>query len=316
MRLHGGELSYRPAPGGGASFIIRLDDCLYPATTKTSENEKHLDEQPGYGISEKEGGFDKLKDRTEKPLVLVVEDNRGLRHFLKLQLEDHYRVAEAVNGREGLAKTLKMQPDIVLSDVMMPVMDGISMLDQLKNNFETSHIPVVLLTAKQSVSSKTEGLKYGADAYMTKPFHSAQLVAQLENLLHQRVLLKEHYAGQERGEQRLPALSVTGPDTEFLDRVKQLIEANLENSEFKIHDIYTEIGMGRSAFFEKMKGLTGLSPIDFVKEFRLNRAHSLLKTGKYNVAETAFISGFSDAGYFSKCYKKKFGVSPSQVVQE
>ncbi|MCF8359854.1 MAG: response regulator [Prolixibacteraceae bacterium] len=315
MRLHGGELSYRTAPGGGASFSIRLDDCLHSGIVQTNENEKLTAEEQGNGKYEKENRFNRLKNRTKKPLVLIVEDNRELRHFLKLQLDDHYRVAEAVNGREGLAKTLKMQPGIVLSDVMMPVMDGISMLDRLKNNFQTSHIPVVLLTAKQSVSSKTEGLKYGADAYMTKPFHSAQLVAQLENLLHQRVLLKEHYAGQERDEQGLPALSVTQPDTEFLDRVKQVVEANLDNSEFKIHDIYTEMGMGRSAFFEKMKGLTGLSPIDFVKEFRLNRAHRLLKTGKYNVAETAFSSGFSDAGYFSKCYKEKFGISPSQVFR-
>ncbi|MBN1927243.1 MAG: response regulator, partial [Prolixibacteraceae bacterium] len=235
--------------------------------------------------------------------------------FLRLQLDGDYRIEEAVNGRDGLSKAVKLQPDIILSDVMMPEMDGIQMLDKIKNNFETSHIPVVLLSAKSSVESKIEGLKYGADAYLTKPFHSGQLKAQLENLLHQRVLLREHYAGQEGSEISSQSIRVTGPDNEFLERVREIIEENLPVSDFKIGDIYNEMGMGRSKFFDKMKGLTGLSPIDFVKEFRLNKANKLLKTGKYNVAETAFQSGFSDAGYFSKCYKEKFGVNPSEVME-
>ncbi len=195
-------------------------------------------------------------------------------------------------------------------------MDGIQLLDKIKNNFETSHIPVVLLTAKSSVESKIEGLKYGADAYMTKPFHSEQLQAQLENLLHQRELLRDRYTRKAVASDGNHMYTITDRDTEFLNRVREVIEENLTNSDFKIEDLYKTIGMGRSKFFEKLKGLTGLSPIDFVKEYRLNHAIGLLRNSDCNVSEASYMSGFTDAGYFSKCFKERFGISPSQVEKK
>ena len=148
----------------------------------------------------------------------MVEDNQELREFLRLQLSASFRIEEAADGKEGLQRALQLQPDIILSDVMMPEMDGIQLLDKIKNNFETSHIPVVLLTAKSSVESKIEGLKYGADAYMTKPFHSEQLQAQLENLLHQRELLRDRYTRKAVASDGNHMYTITDRDTEFLNR--------------------------------------------------------------------------------------------------
>ena len=198
----------------------------------------------------------------------------------------------------------------------MPVMDGLQLLDKIKNNFETSHIPVVLLTAKSSVESKIEGLRYGADAYLTKPFHNQQLHAQLQNLLQQRTrLLNKYFELPENGNQNDSGISITEQDEQFLNQVRKLIEENLSNADFRLEDIYKEVGMGRSKFFDKLKGLTGLSPIDFVKEYRLNKAFSLLQKGIHNVSETAFLSGYTDAGYFSKCFKERFGLNPSEIIK-
>lgn len=308
VELHGGELFYKPTPGGGATFVIEMDGVDNPNKIALQDTVDRIGVDTLIVQSD-----DSHIESSSLPCILIVEDNQDLRSFLNLQLNDEYLIYEAVNGRDGLAQALKIQPDIILSDVMMPEMDGIQLLEEIKNNFETSHIPVVLLTAKSSVESKIEGLKYGADAYMTKPFHSEQLKAQLENLLNQRVLLRERYAQQNEHDERTNNLGLTDRDALFLDQVRLIIETNLTNTTFKIEDIYTQVNMGRSKFFVKLKGLTGLPPVDFVKEYRMNKAQSLLKTGEYNVTETSYLSGFTDAGYFSKCYKEHFGISPSQV---
>lgn len=308
VELHGGKLTYQPTKGGGATFCVELKSI-------PQKNKQQIvpigQKRPGVNGKELVG----VSRRTvrNKSRILIVEDNQELRMFLHMQLGDDFLVEGAANGKEGLQKAIELQPDIILSDVMMPVMDGIQLLEQIKNNFDTSHIPVVLLTAKSSVESKIEGLRYGADAYMTKPFNNEQLKAQLENLLHQRVLLRERYAREVNEDDRLQNIPITDPDAEFLERVREIIEENLTNPNFKLSIIYKQVGMGRSKFFDKLKGLTGLSPIDFVKEYRLNKAKSLLLSGKYNVGEASYQSGFTDASYFSKRFKERFGVSPSKV---
>jgi signal transduction histidine kinase/ligand-binding sensor domain-containing protein/CheY-like chemotaxis protein/AraC-like DNA-binding protein len=311
--LHGGELSYLPTPGGGATFIIKLKvENNHDAAPELNKKSKSLIEETISNKAESKTQINKENaGQYALPLILVVEDNHDLCNFLRLQLEEDFLVETAENGRVGLDKALKLQPDIILSDVLMPEMDGIQLLDKIKNNFETSHIPVVLLTAKSSIESKVEGLKYGADAYMTKPFNSDQLKAQLKNLLHQRVILREHYANHKDEAEKHFQLTVTDKDAEFLNKVRLIIEEDLANVDFKIEDIYKNIGMGRSKFFDKLKGLTGQSPIDFVREYRLNKAITLLQSGNYNVTEASYLSGFSDAGYFSKCFKERFGISPS-----
>ncbi len=316
VQLHDGELIYRKSESGGAIFTIQLNSKL-PLFHQLVHSEEEVVEisssksqPPNKTISTKDKDDDPVN--SDSPIVLIVEDNFELRKFLHLQLDKDYVVKEAADGKEGLIKALKYQPDIILSDVMMPEMDGIELLDKIKTNFETSHIPVVLLTAKSSVANKIEGLKYGADAYLTKPFHTEQLKAQLTNLMGQRLLLRESFAKQGVQTEK-PPITVTDKDAVFLNQVREIIEENLTNDDFKIMNFYKRVGMGRSKFYSKIKGLTGLSPIDFVKEYQLYKAQDLLQSGLYNVSETSIMSGFTDAGYFSKCYKERFGVSPSQV---
>jgi signal transduction histidine kinase/ligand-binding sensor domain-containing protein/DNA-binding response OmpR family regulator len=308
LSLHDGELSYTPTPGGGATFCIRLRTC--------TENKVSV-ECGGIHLDKHEATLTTANiERNNRPLILIVEDNHELRNFLRFQLDDEYNIEEAENGRDGLEKSFNLQPDIILTDLMMPGMDGIELLDKIKNNFDTSHIPVVLLTAKTSVKSKVEGLKYGADAYLTKPFSVEQLKAQLANLLHQRILLREHFSQQPKASATLPGNNLTNRDLEFLNQVKSIIEDNLAKTDFKIEDIYKKVGMGRSKFSDKLKGLTGLSPIDFVTGYRLGKASVMLQSGEYNVTEVSYLSGFSEVSYFSKCFKEHFGVSPSHYAKK
>lgn len=306
VKIHNGDLSYRPNSGQGSIFTVNLN-CNTTTNQPLNQNQLLAEEDLIDAIPIVH------KNLTQKPKILVVEDNSDLRSFIRLQLEDEYIFEEAVNGRQALEKIGAIKPDIILSDIMMPEMDGIQMLDKIKNNFEISHIPVVLLTAKLSIESKIEGLKYGADAYLTKPFNSEQLKLQLSNLLNQRNLLRHKYSNQFSNTKSALELRLTDKDSAFLEKVRQIIEDNLSNSLFKTEDLYRQTGMGRTRFFDKLKALTGLSPIDFIKEYRLNKAMSLLQSGAYNVSETSYISGFTDAGYFSKCFKERFGINPSQV---
>lgn len=308
--LQGGELTYQPTHGGGATFSIRLKGHV---EIRGSEAGFDIDEPGTLAAISLAGLEGKNAVSRDLPGILVVEDNDDLRTFLRLQLQDYFSVTEAENGLQGWEMAQDIAPDIVLSDIMMPEMDGIELLDRLKNHFDTSHIPVVLLTAKSSVESKIEGLKYGADAYIAKPFNNEQLRCQLSNLLHQRRLLREKFAGPKSRQKDETFDQLTEKDARFLDRVRDIIEAHLTNSDFRMEILYSALGMGRSKFFDKLKGLTGLSPIDYVKTYRLNKARALLESGQYNVSETSFLSGFSDSGYFSKCFKEKYGINPSEI---
>lgn len=306
-----GELSYHPTVGGGATFSIHLFPNLLSSLVADAAEDKS-----------KERALSTLHEEvlTQEPVlpssfkILVVDDNIELRGFLQLQLSGGYEVFEAQDGVDGLQKALEIQPDVILSDVMMPKMDGIELLEAIKNNFETSHIPVVLLTAKSSVESRIEGLKHGADAYLTKPFNSQELKLQMRNILNNRRLIAERFMQQGVAQPDVEVEGVTKKDVLFLNQVRQIIEANLTNSDFKLEDIYKEVGMGRSKFSHKINGLTGLSPINFVNEYKLTKAQKLLRTGQHNVSEVSFLSGFSDAGYFSKCFKERFGVAPSHYI--
>ncbi|MDA3927693.1 MAG: response regulator [Prolixibacteraceae bacterium] len=312
IELHKGKLSYKTSSGGGATFVIQL--ALQNATEESIQIESEFPTTNNETVL-----LHEVEEQTQTqtdidfPRILIVEDHNELRRFLKLELQEQYHIEEASNGNEALGKVQHHQPDLILSDIMMPEMDGIQLLDKIKTNFDTSHIPVVLLTAKSSVESKIEGLKYGADAYLTKPFNGEQLKAQIENLLKQRELFSEKFTDSTNDFKNLAGISITLPDIQFLKQIREIIELNLSNTDFKTGDIYTSLGMGRSKFFDKLKGLTGLSPIDFIKDYRLGKAKKLLETGQYNVSEVSYLSGFTDASYFSKCFKEQFGVNPSKL---
>ena len=268
---------------------------------------------------------------TSKGLMLLVEDNAELRIFLRSIFSPEYRIVEAAAGMEGCDKALKLLPDIIISDVMMPEKDGIAMTRELRADMTTSHIPIVLLTAKSSIESKLEGLEYGADDYITKPFSATYLKARVKNLLVQRQKLQVLYrqdlmsagmaipVSDEQTEKRLtdnpetdksPVMSPN--DRKFMDRLVEFMEKNMDNGELIVDDFVHELAVSRSVFFKKLKTLTGLAPIEFIKEMRINRAVQLIETGEYSMTQISYMVGINDPRYFSKCFKQKMGMTPTE----
>jgi DNA-binding response OmpR family regulator len=248
----------------------------------------------------------------EAPLILLVEDNPELNEFLKGQLSEFYRVEVASDGQEGFDKALSLSPDLVISDIMMPVMNGIQMLEKLRNLQETSHIPIVLLTAKHSVESQLEGLSYGADAYITKPFNNRLLIASVNNLLRQRKLLFEGMVQKKKAVDLSPGeVIITSKDETFLKEVIKAVEEKMADPEFNIETIAEAMSMSRSTFYKKFKSLADFTPVEFVREMRLQRAKQLLDGGGSNISEIAYEVGFNNPKYFSTCFKEKYQVSPS-----
>lgn len=277
------------------------------------EVESSSEEEPGEGLA--------------KEVMLLVEDNQELRTFLRTVFSSSYRVVEAVDGMEGWDKALKFVPDIIISDVMMPNKDGIELTKELRAEMTTSHIPIVLLTAKTSIESKLEGLEYGADDYITKPFSATYLKARVENLLSQRRKLQSLYRdnlmnnslvssaplSEEEAlpeEEKLPELSSN--DRKFMDKLVELMEKNMDNGDLVVDDLVCEVAVSRSVFFKKLKTLTGLAPIEFIKEMRINRAVQLIESGEFNMTQISYMVGINDPRYFSKCFKAKLGMTPTE----
>lgn len=266
------------------------------------------------------------EETSNKEVMLLVEDNQELRAFLRTIFSSTYRVVEAADGMEGWSKALKFVPDIIISDVMMPEKDGIEMTKELRADMTTSHIPIVLLTAKTSIESKLEGLEYGADDYITKPFSATYLKARVENLLSQRRKLQSLYrdnlmnnthvsslsTSEETAteEEKLPDMSPN--DRKFMDKLVELMEANMDNGDLVVDDLVREVAVSRSVFFKKLKTLTGLAPIEFIKEMRINRAAQLIETGEFNMTQISYMVGINDPRYFSKCFKSKLGMTPTE----
>ncbi|WP_455585574.1 two-component regulator propeller domain-containing protein [Bacteroides sp.] len=264
------------------------------------------------------------EESSGKEMMLLVEDNQELRTFLRTIFSPTYRVIEAVDGMDGWSKALKYVPDIIISDVMMPEKDGMEMTKELRADMTTSHIPIVLLTAKTSIESKLEGLEYGADDYITKPFSATYLKARVENLLSQRRKLQSLYrdnlmngglstaALEETAseESNLPEMSPN--DRKFMDKLVELMEKNMDNGDLVVDDLVREVAVSRSVFFKKLKTLTGLAPIEFIKEMRINRAVQLIETGEFNMTQISYMVGINDPRYFSKCFKAKIGMTPTE----
>lgn len=274
--------------------------------------------------SEDDSNLKDVEESTDaKGTMLLVEDNSELRMFLRSIFASEYRIVEAVDGMQGYDKALKYLPDIIISDVMMPVKDGITMTRELRGEMTTSHIPIVLLTAKTSIESKLEGLEYGADDYITKPFSAIYLKVRVKNLLAQRQKLQELYradlmhlgatptiASVEVVEDKIPEMSPN--DRKFMDKLMVLMEKNIDNGELVVDDLVQELAVSRSVFFKKLKTLTGLAPIEFIKEMRINRAVQLIGTGEYSMTQISYMVGINDPRYFSKCFKQKMGMTPTE----
>ena len=272
---------------------------------------------------DEEGKTDNGEAESSKETMLLVEDNSELRLFLRSIFSAEYRIVEAVDGMQGGNKALKFLPDIIVSDVMMPEKDGISMMRELRADMTTSHIPIVLLTAKSSIESKLEGLEYGADDYITKPFSATYLKARVKNLLSQRKKLQDLYrenlmpasvvpSGESMEQEQSQVPEMSPNDRKFMDKLLELMDKNMDNGDLVVDDLVQELAVSRSVFFKKLKTLTGLAPIEFIKEMRINRAVQLIGTGEYSMTQIAYMVGINDPRYFSKCFKQKMGMTPTE----
>ncbi|MFT3823245.1 MAG: two-component regulator propeller domain-containing protein [Chitinophagaceae bacterium] len=250
-------------------------------------------------------------DDTALPLMLITEDNAEMLSLLSGHFSSLYRVMIATNGQEGLEKATETLPDIIISDVMMPGMSGTELCRQLKKDQRTSHIPVILLTARSQLNYQIEGLETGADDYVTKPFSLALLEVRVQNLLQSRKQLRERYS---RDVTLQPSqVAITPADETFLERLVQFIEEHLTEPTLQVEEMAKAVNMSRTTLYRKIKALTGQSAIEFIRRIRLKRAAQLLERKEYTVNEVAYMTGFSDVDYFRKCFKEEFGKTPRQV---
>lgn len=259
-----------------------------------------------------------LDEQGNKSSLLVIDDNNDIRQYLRTLLQDEFYVFEASDGKEGLEVALKEVPDLVICDVMMPVMNGLEFTEQLKTQTITSHIPVIMLTAKNLDEHRAEGYEHGADSYITKPFHSKVLLSRIENLLKQRRLLKTHFENlfnqtSPSAEQEIAMSQLEDRDKQFLNQLHAIIQKNLSDSEFGVEDIGKGIGLSRVQLYRKVKAMTGSSVVDLLRKARLAKAKRLLESRSMSVSEVAYEVGFSAPSYFTKCFKEEYGMLPGEV---
>ena len=312
--LHHGEVSATSIEGKGSTFTIhipvrqkgevtnqpteKIEQLVEPSSAEEVPNQaRHIDEliQP-YQI--------------DKPEVLIIDDNIDIRTYLRSVLSEKYNVSEAADGKAGLELARKIVPDIVLSDIMMPVMDGLAFCQQLKTDKAISHIPVILLTARSLDEQRAEGYEHGADAYLSKPFSLRLLLSRIDNLIESRKKLNQTWSkGVEDDEIGNISNEI---DKSFLKQLRKIIQENLANSDLSVEQIGDEIGLSRVQLYRKVKALTGYSPVEIVRKARLTRARHLLQTTERTVSEVAYAVGFSTPSYFSKCYKDEFGENPKK----
>jgi len=248
------------------------------------------------------------------PILLTVEDNSDMRAYLGECLQADYRLLEAADGKGGLQQALKHTPDLIISDVMMPHMDGFTFCGKIKTDERTSHIPVILLTARADAESKIAGLETGADDYLSKPFDARELKVRVKNLIEQRCKLRERFSRDVNLKPLDMAFNTT--DEKFLQRLIELIENNITNPGFRVDTFVKEMGMSRAQLYRKLHALCGQSVKAFVRIVRLKQAALLLKHPTTTIAEVAYRVGFNNPAYFSECFRKQFGLLPSQYEDE
>lgn len=332
VELHHGEARVESELGKGSDFIVVIpreqegdsqvihndvDIVDNSANASASEGKNVVDESVLQYIDDGDRSRGKVQqlvsENTNRPTVLVIDDNTDIRQYERTLLQDEYIVLEAADGKEGLAVALKEVPDLVICDVMMPVMDGLELTEQLKTNMATSHIPVIMLTAKNLEEHRAEGYEHGADSYITKPFHSKVLLARIENLLRQRQLLKNLYQGSKEAEKEISEAHLEDRDKQFLKQLQAIIQKNLSDSEFGVEDMGQQIGLSRVQLYRKVKAMTGSSVVDLLRKARLAKARRLLETRSMSVSEVAYEVGFSAPSYFTKCFKEEYGMLPGDV---
>jgi signal transduction histidine kinase/DNA-binding response OmpR family regulator len=315
VELHGGRI-WAESREAGACFILQL-----PLIAADSEDViarpavKPIDETIATvlsTVSPLETIDNKFISDTNRPTILIVEDSEDLRNYIRKHLEGAYEIIETDNGKKGLEKAIATIPDLVVSDWMMPEMDGITLCHQLKTDERTSHIPVILLTALAGDEAKFRGLETGADEYLTKPFDNRELQIRIRNLIESRRQLRERFSRElHLGPKKMPVSSM---DEKFLEKVMQAVETYMGDPDFSMEKFGQEVSLSRMQLHRKLKALTGESPGDFLRSMRLQRARRLLESKAGNVSEIAYEVGFNNLSYFSKCYREQFGIAPNESI--
>ena len=323
VELHEGEIRAESVQNEGSTFYISLlTDNIYPNALHTDSTEPAAKEDTAQAMTS-ENTSEPTVDNG-KPILLIVEDNEEIQKYIAESFSDSFEVITADNGEEGKQQALSHIPDIIVSDIMMPVMDGITLCRQLKEDVRTSHIPIILLTAKDSLQDKEEGYEVGADSYLTKPFSASLLRSRINNLLESRKKLITQFQAQpvsgnqtDLNEKRIIiAEALSKLDNEFIEKITLLIEENLSSEKIDITYLSDKMCMSGSTLYRKMKALTGLSTNEYIRKVKMQNAERLLLEGKFNISEIAYKVGMNSTGYFRQCFKEEFGVSPSDYLKQ
>lgn len=316
VKAHLGDITVESQLGKGACFkvILKKGEAHFDSSVSRVEPEK--DKEYIYHSEDRENLIEEIQSAqnengTTDCKLLVVDDNEEIRNILVDIFSPLYAVETASDGVEGYEKVRVMQPDLVISDIMMPGMPGTELCAKIKNNIETCHIPVVLLTALSAPERELEGLRIGADCYVVKPFNMRRLVMQCNNLINTRRILQQKYARQL--DVKAEKIATNELDQKFIEQATQVVEQNLENSEFSVETFSREMGVGRTVLFQKIKGITGSTPNNFIMNMRLKKAaYFLLNAPEMNVSDIAYRLGFGNPQYFNKCFRELFGIAPTQ----
>lgn len=257
----------------------------------------------------------KIKSKS-KNRVLVVDDDEEVRDYICSELASQYHMIKAQHGKEGLAIALEKKPDLIISDVVMPEMDGISLCKKIKQNVNINHIPVILLTAKSGEQDNLAGLGIGADAYIAKPFNMAILSKTAENIIRNRALLRNNYSGNQQQSEKVENIEVKSADEKLMQKIMNVINLNVSNPDLNVEMIAAEIGISRVHLYRKLKELTNQSVRDLIKNIRLEQAAKLLSTKQISVSEVAYATGFSNPSKFSSSFKAFYGISPKAYMEK
>jgi signal transduction histidine kinase/DNA-binding response OmpR family regulator len=315
VALMNGSIAVESSPGNGATFTVQLPLKLFADTEMSTTSISSTGELipadnflPTNGKQHEE--MEEAKVAPADALILLVEDNADLRSYLKESLEDDYQIMAAENGQVGLEKALELIPDLILSDMMMPIMDGFTLCTKIRGDERTSHIPFILLTARTTIESKLEGLELGADEYLTKPFNIKEIKVRIKNLLEQRKNLRNSFSRELTIQPK--NISVTSVDERFLNHALEIMEAHIADPQFSVERFAEEIGMSRKNLLRKIKALTDQSVNEFIRNFRLQRSAQFISAKTGTISEIAYRVGFNNLSYFSKCFKELFGVLPNE----
>ena len=316
VELHEGTISVKSKPGVGSVFTVRLD------ANKTYDNVRHRKDYDTRADGHVAAPPTAEGHDGRRKVMLIVEDNSDICRYIADSFSDEFEIITAENGRDGLKATFSHMPDIIISDIMMPYMSGTEMCKRIKSDIRTSHIPVILLTAKESMESKEEGYESGADSFITKPFVRSLIASRVDNLLRQRKKLAQIYnvTGTDndsrlREKREILREAMSKIDREFLDNIDEYIKERISSDKIDIDYLAERMNISASTLYRKMKSLTGLSTNEYIRKYKMTYAEHLLLEGKFTIKEIGYMVGMSTASYFRKCFKDEFGDTPSEYLK-